>query len=76
MQDSRGPVREVTGDFVSAAVSVDISISISISIAIAIAIAVTKEGGVFVGTVGVVKERHNGFFGTPRVSAEDGTELC
>ena len=74
MQDSRGPVGEVTGDFVSAAVSVDISISISISIAIAIA--VTKEGGVFVGTVGVVKERHNGFFGTPRVSAEDGTELC
>lgn len=68
MQDSGWPVGEVTGDFVSAAVSVDISISI--------AIAVTKEGGVFVGTVGVAKEGHGGLFGTPRVSAEDGTELC
>jgi len=62
-------VGEVTGDFVSAAVS--------INMAVAVAVAVSKEGGVFVGIAGVAKEGgHGGLFGSPGVAAEDGTEWC
>jgi len=70
MQDSRRPVGEVTGDFVSVAVSVNM--------AVAVAVAVSKEGGVFVGIAGVAKEggHGGGLLGTPGVSAEDRTEWC